>query len=240
MTKPRIQWICGVIVAFIAVAASADPPTYKFNHRSYGNLVGAGSCTDFDGGYRCRSIHVWENYDVKGTYEYTEATYHTERHEYDPNDESYEHRWRVITCPVDEKSIAALPNRVTIDIVVGSEVLGCYQDGYLYGWDPDIGYYSDEDYGFWGLWAIEGEWLDPFSYGSSMWNQNDKFFDGWSDTAGHAVHHCKSRWGDLMKSGGFSATNPSGRTFFYEFDGPLGSAWSFYNVSSCNDNEVQH
>ncbi len=68
MKRSRIQWICGVIVAFVAIAASADPPTYNFSNRSYGNSV-AGSCSDSEGGYRCRKIRIWENYDVKGTFE---------------------------------------------------------------------------------------------------------------------------------------------------------------------------
>jgi hypothetical protein len=216
-------------------------PTSVFrNHnRNYGNLVGAGSCSDFDGGYRCRSIDTRENYDVKGTYEYTEASYHTERHEWGPGDGSEDHRWRVITCPVDEKSIAAHPNRVTIDLVLDSEGLGCYQEGYRYGWDPDTGDYFDPNYGFSGIWAIEGDWLDPFSYGSSMSNVKDKFYDGWSGTTFNSVHNCMSNWGDLMTRGGFSQTTPSGRTFFYPFEGPDGSAWSYYHVSSCNDNEGQ-
>lgn len=67
----------------------------------------AGSCSDFEGGYRYRMIHMWENYDVKSTFEYTEA-------------------W--------------------------------YQSGFRESWDPIN------------------------------------------------VHHCKSRWGDLMTRGGFSAT----------------------------------
>lgn len=242
MNRSHIKWICGVIAAFFVVAASAEPPSYKFNNRTYGNSVGAGSCSDFAGGYRCREIHVWENYDVKGTFEYTEAYYQTERHQSDPIDGSYEHRWRYVTCPVDETSIAANPSRVTIELVLNTEALGCYQWGYRHGWNPSDGYYW-VPFGFGGTWVIEGEWLDPFSYGSSMSNGNYKnyHYDGWSGTdwKDHGVNHCKSSWGDLMTRGGFSRTAPSGRIFFHPFEGPEESAWSYYHVSSCNDKYMQ-
>ena len=238
MNRSLIPWICGAIAAFLAIAASANPPMYKFNNRTYGNSMGAGGCSDFEGGYRCREIHVWENYDVKGTFEYTEAHYQTEGHQWDPIDGSYENRWRYVTCPVDDKSIAANPGHVTIDVVLDTEGPGCYQWGYREGWNPSDGYYW-EPYGFWGTWVFAGEWLDPFNYGSSMSNVNDKFYDGWSDTKFSGVHHCKSSWGDLMTRGGFSRTAPSGRTFFHPFEGPEGPTWSYYNVSSCNDKELQ-
>jgi len=238
MNRSHIRWICGAIATFLAVAASANPPTYKFNNRTYGNSVGAGGCSDFEGGYRCRQIHVWENYDVKGTFEYTEAYYQTEGHRSDPSDGSYDHRWREVTCPVDEKSISANPGRVRLDLALDPEAPGCYGWGYRYGWNPSDGDYS-EDYGFGGTWLIEGEWLDPFSYGSSVWNANDKSYDGWSDTTFKGVHHCKSNWGDLMTRGGLSRTTPWGNTWVHPFEGPDGSMWSYYNVSSCNDKELQ-
>ena len=238
MNRLFIRWICGAIVAFIAIAASANPPMYKFNSRSYGNLAAAGGCSDFDGGYRCRNVQVWENYDVKGTYEYTEVFYQNERYWWDPDSDAYDHRWRYIVCPVDQKSIAALPKRVTIDIVINPEDPGCYQDGWHYGYDPDTGYYS-EPFGFTGIWAIEGEWMKPFSYGSSVWNEKSKSYDGWSETTFHGVHHCNSRWGELMTSGGWSVSTPNGRTFFYGFEGPYGPMWSYFNVSSCNDKDMQ-
>jgi hypothetical protein len=243
MNRSQVRWFCGAIAALMVISASADPPTYKFNSRSYGNWVTGGSCSDAAPGvYRCREVRVWENYDVKGTFQYTEVYYQNERHEYDPSDESYDDRWRYIVCPVDEDSIGAHPNHVTIDVLLDSEGPGCYQYGYREGWNPSDGYYF-EPWGFTGLWAIEGEWRDPFSYGSSMWNGNYKnyHYDGWSgsDWKEHGVNHCKSSWGDLMTRGGLSVTNPSGSTFFYEFDGPDGAAWSYYNVSSCNEKNMQ-
>lgn len=238
MNRSLIRWICGAIAAFLAVAANAEPPMYKFNNRTVGNFAAADGCHDFDGGYRCRGVHVSENYDVKGTFEYVEVYYYNERHSWDPNDDSSDHRWRYIVCPVDEKSIAAHAKHVTIDIVLNPEDPGCYQDGYHYGVDPN-GEPFWESWGFTGIWAIQGEWLEPFSYGSSVWNQKDKSYDGWSETTYQGVHHCNSRWGDLMTSGGWSVTTPGDRTFFYAFEGPQGPMWSFYNISGCNDKDKQ-
>lgn len=239
MNRSRIQWICGVLAAFMAVAASADPPTHKFNNRTYGNSVDGGSCAYLDNRYLCRAIHVWENYDVKGTFEYTEASFETWRYSEDPSDGSWEYAWRVLTCPVDEKSISAHPNRVTIDVLLDTEGPGCSEWGERFGWNP-----GDGDYWFPftfspGIRIISGDWLDPFSYGSSMWNVKDKFYDGWSGMTFNGLHHCKSTWGDMMTRGGFTTISPSGATRSYEFDGPNGPAWGSYNVSSCNDNEIQ-
>jgi hypothetical protein len=244
MTRLRIQWICGFIAAFMTIAASAEPPTYKINNRTYENWVTGGSCSQFDNGQFCRVINVWENYNVKGTYEYTEASFETWREEYyDPSDGSWEYGWRMLTCLIDKESIATDRDHVTIKVVLDTEDLGCYQWGYLYGWDPDIGDYY-EPYAFSpGVRIIEGEWKDPFSYGSSMWNGNYKnyYYDGWSgeDWKDHGANHCQRHFGDMMTSGGFTTIGVTGRVRSYEFDGPYGPTWSSYSVSSCNENFMQ-
>lgn len=243
MNRSFIPWICGAVAAFLAIAASANPPTYKFTNRTYGNSVGAGGCSDFEGGYRCREIHVWENYNVKGTFEYTEAHYQTEGHQWDPIDGSYENRWRYVTCPVDDKSIAANPGHVTIDVVLDTEGPGCYQWGYREGWNPSDGYYWEPHAFAPGVRIFRGEWREPFSYGSQQWNGNYKYYqyDGWSgsDWKEHNVNHCSSRWGDMMTSGGFTTIGVTGRVRTYEFDGPDGPTWGSYHVSRCNDRNTQ-
>ena len=238
MNRSPIIWVLGIIAGCVTIAASADPPTFKLHNRTYGNWVDGGSCTYLDDGYRCRSIQVWENYDVKGTFEYTEASFSTWTFTYDPNDGSYEDGWRFLSCPVDQKAITAQPNRVIIDVALDPDGPGCYQWGDLHTWDPING---DQWFPFSftpGTREISGEWKDPFSLGTSMWNQKDKYVDGWSGMTTEAVHHCKGQWGDMMTSGGFAITRNS-RTRFYAFEGPDGQAWSSYNISSCNDNEVQ-
>lgn len=239
MNKSLIRWICGVIAGFMAIAASADPPMYKFNNRTYGNSVDGGSCDYFDDGYRCRAIQVWENYDVKGTFENTEASFHAWRYEFDPADGSWEDGWRTLTCQVDQKSISAHPNRVTIEVLLDTAAPECYQWGELHTWDPINGYQWFPFEFSPGIRVIEGEWMDPFNYGSSMWNQKDTYYDGWSGITSKGVHHCNNKWGDMMTRGGFTVTGPTGRVRFYAFEGPDSPVWSYFNVSSCNDNDMQ-
>ena len=227
------------------VGTPGGPHESLFNNRTYGNSVDGGSCTYLANGHRCRAIHVRENYDVKGTFEDIEASFETWRDVFDPSDGSWENTWRVLTCPVDQKSISAHTNHVTIEVVLDTEDPECYQWGYREGWDPDpsIGYYWEPYFYSPGVRIIEGEWRDPFSYGSSMWigNYKSSSYDGWSgtETTEHGVNHCDSRWGDMMTSGGFTTTSPSGAVRSYEFVGPDAPTWSSYNVSSCNDKYMQ-
>lgn len=243
MTRSRSQWVCGVIAAFLAVAASAEPPTYKVNNRSYGNHVNGGACSYFEYGQLCRAISVSEQYDVKGTFEYTEASFETWRDESDPSDGSWENSYRILSCPVDQKSICAHPNHVTIDVMLDTNDLGCYEWGYREGWNPSDGYYWEPHAFAPGVRIIRGEWRKPFSYGSQQWNGNYKNYqyDGWSgsDWKEHGVNQCSSRWGDMMTSGGFTTIGVTGRVRTYEFDGPDGPTWGSYHVSSCNDKYTQ-
>ena len=239
MNRSRKQWVCGVTAALLAFAANADPPAFKHNNRTYGNFVDGGSCTDLENRQFCRSIHVWENYDVKGTFEFTEASLVTWSFRYDPGDESYERTWRVLSCPVDQSSIDAHRNRVTVDVTLDTDGPGCYQWGERHTWDPIHG---DQWFPYFyqtGTYAFEGEWMAPFNHGSSKWQQHNTHYDGWSDTTNRNVSHCQSRWGEFMTRGGFTTTSYSGWVRTYNFEGPDGSAWSAYNVSSCNDKNVQ-
>lgn len=235
MTCSRTLWIYGLIVGFMAISASAAPPTSKYHNRFYGNWVEGGSCNSLEDGYRCRSIQVWENYDVKGTFEYTEASFTFWMYSFDSSDESWEEGWRTLTCPVSQEAISAHPNRVTFEASLDPEAPGCYQWGQLHTWDPING---DQWFPYTfapGSREIAGEWMDPFSYGSSTSNQKDSYYDGWSGSTGKAVHHCQGNWGDTMTRGGFSVN-----TRFYAFEGPDGPTWSSYNLSNCNENAVQH
>ena len=234
MNRSTKHWICAGISAFVTISATAAPPIFNNHNRSYGNWVDGGSCTDIPNGYRCRSIQVWENYDVKGTFQYTEASFSAWRYEYDPSDGSWEEAWRTLNCPVDQKAISAHPSRVTFEATLDPDQLGCYQWGERHTWDPVNG---DQWFPFAfdpGPRAIAGEWIDPFSFGTSMWNQKDSYHDGWSGATSTAIYQCQGKWGDMMTRGGFSINNR-----FYAFEGPDGPTWSSYNVSSCNDHSVQ-
>lgn len=238
MNRSHIIWVCGAVAAFLAVAASASPPMYKFNNRFYDNFVAGAICADNEGWQRCKWIYVTENYNQKGTYENTQASYVIEVSQWNADDGSFDFSHREVTCFVDKNSITAYPNRVTISVVLETESPECSQYGYRYGWSPDGGYWEPW-IGFFGIWVIEGEWLDPFSYGSSVSNVKDKSYDGWSGMTFGGLNHCKSNWGDLMTRGGFSQTGPGGNTFFYPFGGPDGPAWGSYSVSSCNVNGME-
>ena len=235
MTRSRIRWVCGLMAGLMAFAASAEPPMMKFGNRSYGNWVEGGSCTYLENGYRCRAIQARENYDVKGTFEFTEASFNTWSYIYDPGDGSYEESWRVLTCPVDPKAISAHPNRVTVEVALNPEWPGCYQWGERHTWDPinDHQWFPNP----WtpGTREIEGEWMGAFNFGSSISNQKDSFYDGGSGTTSRRNYNCKWNWGDMMTRGGFSIN-----TRFYAFEGPDAPTWSFYQVSSCNEKEAQH
>lgn len=238
MTRSPILLVCGALAGFMALSASAEPPSYSNHSRVYGNWVEGGSCSDIPNGYRCRSVQATENYDVKGTFQYTNATFTVWRDQYDPSDGSWVYTWRYLTCPVDQKAISAHPNKVTLSATLYTDGPGCDHWGYTQSWDPVNGYQWSEAFFSPGPREIEAEWADPFSYGSSMSNQKDTYFDGWSGTTTKYVNHCKFDWGDMMNRGGFTITSPV-RTNFYPFEGPDGPAWSYYNVSSCNTNDMQ-
>ena len=114
----------------------------------------------------------------------------------------------------------------------------CIRDS-LYTWDP-VNF--DQWFSFEfapGVRSFEGEWMGPFSYGSSLWTSKDTYYDGWSGTTTKGVHHCKSTWGDMMTSGGFTTIGVTGWTRFYEFNGPDGPGFGSFNVFNCNDKDMQ-
>lgn len=238
MNRLRIQLTCGVIAAFLAIVANAEPPMFKETNRTYGNSAYAYGCYDIEGGYRCPSISVYENYDVKGEYEdtYLYNSHYVYRH--DPSDGSYEYRYRDFGCPVDQKSIKAGPNGVAIDVAIDTEAPECWNYGYYYGWNPQDGYYSGP-WNFWGTVIFRGEWVDPFSYQETQSKYKSTYYDGWSNTTDQYMTLCKEKHGDQMKQGGWSVTRADGRTFFRDFNGPDGPMFGYYQVSSCNRNNAR-
>lgn len=226
----RTVWTGGVIAALLATSAMAAPPAFKEQSRIYGNWVTGSSCNQIENGTFCRDVSAWENYDVKGAFEYTEASINTYRYQYDPNDGSYTFGYRFLSCPVDRKAISANSNRVTLEAVLDPNSPGCYAYGYIESWDP-INDYRFEPWSYPGLMNIAGEWLDPFNYGESISNQKNSYHDGWSGTITNTVGQCKYKWGEFMRAGGFSINQRS-----FAFEGPGGPAWSYYSLSSCNSN----
>ena len=229
----RTIWTGGVIAAFLATAATAAPPVFKEQNRTYGNSVNASSCNDIENGNICRNVWASENYDVKGMYEYTEASIDSSRYQYNPDDGSYSYGYRHLSCPISQKAISATQKGATLEVVLDPSAPECYSYGYMESCDPVNGCQYDS-------WlysvpmAISGEWFDPFNYGESISNQKNSNFDGWSEVTTNTNEHCKYSWGDAMRAGGFSINARS-----WAFEGPYGPAWGGFNLSSCNSNNKQ-
>lgn len=234
--QSRNIWIGGVIAAFVAMSATAGPPIFHDQNRNFGNSLGAGRCEPIPNGYRCVDVSAWENYDVKGGFQFTEAAISFNVHR-DFGDGSWMDAYRYLVCPVDQKAISVLPNSASLEATLDPSAPGCYSDGQRVTWDPINGY-QFFPYGYPGPRKVSGEWLDPTAYSNSVSNRRDKFHDGWTDTTSTMVINCKESYGDLMKNGGFSIDNFDSIVFF-PFEGIDTPGWSYYQTMSCNDNNMQ-
>jgi len=121
----KTAWVGGVIAALLVTTTSAAPPIFKEQNRNYGNSVYASSCNEIANGTICRDVSVWEIYDVKGTYEFTEAWLSSYRSQYNPEDGSSSFGYRYLTCPVGKKAITATPNSATLEAVLDPGAFGC-------------------------------------------------------------------------------------------------------------------
>jgi len=238
MMSRWLRNLCGgaVVAApftLVTLAALAEPPIGHGQNRSYGNSVSAGICLDIENGFTCRDLMAWENYDVKGSYQYTEASISLYQRRDDPNDGSWSNGYRYLSCPVDEKALSTHPNGVSLVANLDPEGPGCYSYGYLESWDP-VNEYQFVPWPWPVPRDISGEWTDPFRYGQSAINQKDTIYDGGTDTTSTVARHCNYSWGDMMRSGGFTIGIRS-----FAFEGPEGPAYSNYSISSCNDRDMQ-
>ncbi len=227
-------WFGVVVAACMATSATAGPPTIHDNNRTYGNSMGGDRCDTFDNLYRCVNVYASQNYDVKGTFQYTEVAISLYTHR-SFDDGSWTERWRQLNCVVDESAITARPDAVTLEVVLDPNAPGCYSDGQMVTWDPVNGYTFEP-----AAWTdprpVRGEWLDPMSYSKSVSTRRDSYYDGWSDTESSAVNHCNEFHGDLMKAGGFSLGIADR---WYAFEGVDTPGWSFFQTMNCNANNKQ-
>lgn len=229
----RTVWLGGAIAALLATTAMAAPPIFRDQGRVYGNSVSASSCNGIENGTICRDVTAWENYDVKGTYQFTEASISSYRSQYNPEDGSSSFGFRYLTCPTSQQAISAKPKGATLEAVLDPSAPGCESYGYMETCDPVNGCQYDS-------WVysvpmhIAGEWLDPFNYSESISNQKSSGFEGWSGITTNSVTQCKNLWGDAMSAGGFSVNARS-----WTFEGPYGPAWGSFSLSSCNTNNTQ-
>lgn len=228
------SWVGGLIAAFLAISAVAGPPLIHDGSRTYGNSMGGDRCDTIGNLYRCVGVHAWENYDVKGTFEFTEVaiSLYTYR---SFDDGGWSEGWRSLACPVDKNAIVVHPNKLTLAAVLDPSAPGCYSQGQRVTWDPVDGY-SVEPFDWTEPRSVTGEWADPLSYSKSISTHRDSFYDGWSDTDNTAVRHCNESFGDLMKEGGFSF-GISNR--WYAFEGVDTPGWSYFQTISCNENHKQ-
>lgn len=229
----RRIWIGGIVAALLGITAAAAPPIFNEQNRSYGNSAGAGICYEILNGYICRDLYVSENYDVKGSYQFTEAAISIYRYRSDPDDGSWSNSWRYLSCPIDKEALVAHPNGVTLEATLDPEGPGCYAFDYMESCDPSNGCQVGS-WPFPGPTDVTAEWADPFSYGQSKMIQSGTNYDGWSDSTSKYAQQCEQRWGDAMRSGGFTEGARS-----FQFTGPEGPAWSNYSLSSCNDHNMQ-
>ena len=229
----RRAWAGGVVAALLAASATAAPPVYKQQNRIYGNSAYGASCTDIFNGSFCRDVVAYENYDVKGTFEYTEVAISNSRNVYDPTDGSYSFGYRYLSCPVDRQALSADKDAVSLEAMLDPSAPGCNSGGYIESWDPVNGPQYQE-WVFPVVMHVTGEWLDPFYYYESLSNQKNTYYDGWSGTTTKNVEHCRYLSGDWMRAGGFSINARS-----WAFEGPDGPAWSGFSLSSCNSNNKQ-
>ena len=121
----RTVWAGGLLTALLATSATAAPPVFNNQSRAYGNWGAAGVCYEITNGYVCRDVNAGEEYDVKGTYDYTQASATIYRWVSDPSDGSWSSGWRYVSCPVDQKAIGAHPNGVTLEVFLDPEAPGC-------------------------------------------------------------------------------------------------------------------
>lgn len=231
--SPKV-WLGGAIAFLLTMSAMAGPPIVNMQNRSYGNSVSANTCYDIENGFVCRYLDAWENYDVKGSFEYSEAAMATYRYTWDPEDGSWESGYRYLGCPIDEKAITVHKIGATLAATLDPEGLGCNSYGYLESWDP-VNEYQSVPWSFPGPREVSGEWADPFSYMQSIAIHKDTYYDGWSETRSTGAQQCHHIWGDMMTRGGFSIGIRS-----YAFEGPEGQAWGGFSLNSCNEHNRQN
>lgn len=223
----------GVIAACLAVTAMADPPEFKSQSRGYINTVEAQSCDEVVNGVFCRHLNAWENFDVKGTFQSIYATIYSWRQHYDPSDGSWSSGSRYLSCPIDREALSVDVHGAQLETTLDPQGIGCYSTGYITSWDPINGEQT-VPWSYPGPMVVTGEWADPFSYSKSVLIENGTYYDGWTGMTSKYGQQCNRRWGEWMRSGGFSIGARS-----WEFAGPEGSVWSQYYLGSCNDRLTQ-
>jgi hypothetical protein len=231
--RTRIVQIGGVVLGLLATSAMAAPPIFSNHSRAYGNDVGANICVDFPWGQRCADLYAWENYDVKGTYQYTGISIWYSYHRPFPEG-GWRQGSRWMSCQVGLETITAQPNHVTLEATLHPNGPECESDGFIEECDA-FGFCDTTPWGFNDPTEVTGEWIDPMNTSKAVVNRTDKYYDPWSETSHRTVSHCNESNGDLMTRGGFSID--VGRAIrHFPFEGVDTQGWNHYWLRSCNEN----
>jgi len=207
---------------------------FRDHNRTFGNSVGADVCVDIPRIqlHRCANLVAWEDYDLKGTFQFTgiEINYWFIRY-FDDGGFRQWSRW--MFCQAGPESIKALTNHITLQTILHPENPECE----TYGEWVQCDAFGNCDFvprGFEGPTEVTGEWIQPINTGKAVVNLTNEFYDPWSETSYRSMVHCNENGGDMMKHGGFSIG-----IRFFPFDGFATQGGSHYWLRSCNNDFKQ-
>lgn len=225
----------GITLGLLAMSALAAPPFISNNTRTYGNEVYAYVCNENPDIQltRCTDVYAAENYDVKGTYEYTDVWFYYSFHRvYD--DGSWRQGTRWYSCQMGLDAIKKQGNHVTLNVVLDAYSPECDTWGTVENCEP-MGPCVPEPWTHTEYGVVTGEWLDPINSSKVVVNRVDTYFDPWSETTQKIVNHCNEDWGDLMAQGGLFVQFGE-RVREFPFTGFDTQGWSAFWLRSCNEN----
>lgn len=205
---------------------------FRDHSRIYGNGVGAEVCDQAPGIDRCATLNAWEDYDLKGTFQFTgiEISYWFTRQ---LDGGGFRHWWRWLFCQAGPESIGAHFDGATL--ATNLDPLGpeCETYGERIECD-DVGNCDFQQRGFEVPMEVTGEWLEPITTRRLVVNETVDFYDPGSGTSQRSKVHCNENGGELMNQGGFNL----GRRDFL-FIGFATQGWSNYWLRSCNNDFMQ-
>jgi hypothetical protein len=213
------------------MSAMANPPIISDHNRNYGNELRGETCVELPGiqVQRCADLQVRENYDVKGTYQFTEIEINYWFIRFLP-DGGQRQGWRQTTCQTGIDAIKAHPNHVSLDATLHPNGPECSSQGMIEECDA-LWQCEFRPWGFSDVTVVTGEWTDPINTSKAVVNRTGNYYDFWTGMFHRTVTHCNENWGDTMASGGFSI-GPR----YFPFEGMDVPGWSHYSLWSCNNN----
>jgi hypothetical protein len=205
---------------------------FRDHNRMYGDGVGADVCVDDPPRHRCAFLWAWEDYDLKGTFQFTgiEISNWFIRH-FDDGGHIEWRRW--MFCHVGPDSIIAQKDLVTLSVALNPDSPECETDGERRLCDaPDD--CVIEQRGFERPFEVAGEWIQPINTRKLVANEASISFDPWSETSHRSMMHCNENGGNMMTSGGFSVGSR-----YFPFEGFDTQGWSHSWRRSCNNDHRQ-